>query len=177
MAARAERHRSTRLVFPHAEHRLCSFDASSPLTRSAAAGQSLNQCPVPPHPLHTSDALGSVRDSRRGAFAFFGRSQSLAQCRLAAVAQYPRGRFAIVVTDSLRRRHRAQAHVRGDHDEPRVWGAQTGEERPRPARQRLFLVVVPVLAAAESRKRRGPGAKELDKDGILLRSAAGGPSV
>ena len=88
--------------------------------------------------------------------------------RLAApVAHIRGGWFAIVATDSLRRRHRAQAHVRGDHDEPRgVWGAQTGEERPRPARQRLFLVVVPDLVAAESRKRRGPGAKELDKDGI-----------
>mmetsp|Transcript_9382 Transcript_9382/g.37984 ORF Transcript_9382/g.37984 Transcript_9382/m.37984 type:complete len:209 (+) Transcript_9382:1719-2345(+) len=61
---------------PHAEHAL-----RDPSIRSyAAAGQSLNQCPVPPHPLHTSNASGSVRDCRRGAFAFFGRSQSLAQC-------------------------------------------------------------------------------------------------
>ena len=47
---------------------------------SAAAGQCLNQCPSPPHPLHLSVAFGVVRDSRSGASGFFGRSQSFAQC-------------------------------------------------------------------------------------------------
>ena len=47
---------------------------------SAAAGQCLNQCPSPPHPLHLSVAFGVVRDSRSGASGFLGRSQSFAQC-------------------------------------------------------------------------------------------------
>ena len=137
VAARAERHRSTRLVLP--ARRASTLFLRRFLPLDALGGGGAIPEPVP-------GAAASVAHVQRvgfGAGLPQGRVRVLRSfavlspvSRLAApVAHIRGGGFAIVATDSLRRRHRAQAHVRGDHDEPRgVWGAQTGEKRPRSAR-------------------------------------------
>mmetsp|Transcript_3356 Transcript_3356/g.13638 ORF Transcript_3356/g.13638 Transcript_3356/m.13638 type:complete len:609 (+) Transcript_3356:149-1975(+) len=122
VAARAERHRATRLVDPTRRASTLFLRRALPLTNALGGGGAIPE-PVP-------GAAASVAHVRRvgfGAGLTQGRVRILRSfavlspvSRLAAsVAHIRGGWFTIVATDSLRRRHRAQAHVRGDHDEPR----------------------------------------------------------